>query len=304
MPRGWLAPAALITIALGLSSAALSQTQQPLLLGILEDTPGHYADAPPYRDVRVVFRRGGDRWEAFPGSCSEEDCLKAIAAKFPAQVNWTIAFDGRALGQVTARTPPAFDFYSNIGQQQIIGNTPPPTIGKRSAEFGGFLGQAVYRPLIAVSQPNYRDPDGWKPAPLPQELLLATQQAFRQKFSKVENCTKKNSDKSVAWSYPTANIQLQKAYASNRNGFLVELSLSGNLCDGPPDDAFAVQWFVITAQREVRWLGSDMWLVDAGDYDNDGRSELVFSINGYNRGGYKLFYDDFRHTAVFEFSYH
>jgi hypothetical protein len=47
-----------------------------------------------------------------------------------------------------------------------------------------------------------------------------------------------------------------------------------------------------------------MWLVDAGDYGNDGRSELLFSIDRYNRGGYELFYDDFRKRAVFEFSYH
>jgi hypothetical protein len=28
---------------------------------------------------------------------------------------------------------------------------------------------------------------------------------------------------------------------------------------------------------------------------------LVFSIDDYNRGGYKLFYDDFRQRAIFEF---
>jgi len=47
-----------------------------------------------------------------------------------------------------------------------------------------------------------------------------------------------------------------------------------------------------------------MWLVDAGDYDNDGKSEIVFSISRYNRGGYELFYDDFKGHTVFEFSYH
>ena len=115
MPR-WRTRAALVTITLALSRAALPQTQ-PILLGILEDNPGRYADAPHYRDVRVVFRRTSDRWEAFPSNCSDQDCLKSIAARFPAEVNWTIAFDGRRLGEVTARTPPAFDFYSTIGQQ-------------------------------------------------------------------------------------------------------------------------------------------------------------------------------------------
>ena len=47
-----------------------------------------------------------------------------------------------------------------------------------------------------------------------------------------------------------------------------------------------------------------MWLVDAGDYDNDGKSEFLFCIDQYNRGGYKLFYDDFKKRAVFQFNYH
>jgi hypothetical protein len=47
-----------------------------------------------------------------------------------------------------------------------------------------------------------------------------------------------------------------------------------------------------------------MWLVDAGDYGNDGNSELLFSINDENRGGYELFYDDFRQHVTFEFGYH
>jgi hypothetical protein len=54
----------------------------------------------------------------------------------------------------------------------------------------------------------------------------------------------------------------------------------------------------------VRYLGSGMFLVDAGDYDSDGKSELVFCINSDNRGGYRIYYDDFKKTAEFEFRYH
>jgi len=51
-------------------------------------------------------------------------------------------------------------------------------------------------------------------------------------------------------------------------------------------------------------LDSGLWLVDAGDYDNDGRSELVFSIDRDNEGGYELFHDGFQKRAVFNFNYH
>jgi len=46
-----------------------------------------------------------------------------------------------------------------------------------------------------------------------------------------------------------------------------------------------------------------MWLVDAGDYDNGGKSEVLFAIDGYNMGGYRLFYDDFSRSAEFRFYY-
>ena len=106
------------------------------------------------------------------------------------------------------------------------------------------------------------------------------------------------------WPYTDANMVVSKAYSSNRHWLIAEVILSGGECDGPPDEAFTSQWFVITPEQQVRFLGSNMWLVDAGDYDNDGKSELVFSIDDNNRGGYKLFYDDFSRIAMFEFSYH
>lgn len=80
--------------------------------------------------------------------------------------------------------------------------------------------------------------------------------------------------------------------------------LDGYRCDGPADAPFVDQWYVIDPEETITFLGQGMQLVDAGDYDNDGRSEVLFSIDGYNRGGYILFYSDFRKRSAFEFSYH
>jgi hypothetical protein len=44
--------------------------------------------------------------------------------------------------------------------------------------------------------------------------------------------------------------------------------------------------------------------VDAGDFNNDGKSEILFSISRYDRGGYELFYDQFTKHVAFEFSFH
>lgn len=81
--------------------------------------------------------------------------------------------------------------------------------------------------------------------------------------------------------------------------------MRGNQCDdtdaGSP---FDVQSVVIEPRGNIRLLGTDMKLIDAGDYDGDGRSELVFEIDGHNLGGYRLFYDHLTKSAEFAFHYH
>jgi hypothetical protein len=201
-------------------------------------------------------------------------------------VNWTVSFDGKQVGHVVSKTPPSFDFYSTVGQQNIVGSTAPPTIGKPSADFAGFLGESVYRPLVAVSEPNYRDPEDWKQTQPSTDSMAAVRKAFRSRFPKATNCSQQDIEHEKPWPYTDANTVVSKAYSSNRHWLIAEVVLSGDECDGPPDEAFSSPWFVITPEQQVRFLGSNMWLVDAGDYDNEGKSELVFSIDDYNRGGY------------------
>lgn len=298
-----LAIAALALSVLLVARSAPAQDHSALI-GVLEDNPGHFAGEPHYRAVRAVFYKEGERWKAFPSDCSDHECLQTIAAKYPREVDWTITFDGRQLGNVTGRTPESFKFYASVGQQVITSKDIPPTIGQPSREFGGFTDQSVDRPLMAVSRPNYRDPDGWKPAKLSATEMLAIRREFRKRFPKAANCLEGQSDKEKPWPYEDRNITVQKAYGSKRNWMVASVLLDTYRCDGPPDEPFAMQWFVITPQQQVGWLASNMWLVDAGDYDGDSKSELVFAIDGYNRGGYRLFYDDFRSRAEFEFSYH
>jgi len=295
--------ALLFATALARCGAASGQVRFPLV-GILEDNPGHYAGDPHYRDVRVVFRRDKTGWVAFPSNCPNQSCLKTIAAQFPPRANWTVTFGGREVGHVLSRTPQSFDFYSTVGQQNIISRASPPTMGTPSADFGGFLGEPVYRPLVATSESNFRDPENWTRTQLSPKLISAVRGAFRKRIPNVTNCTKQDVENAKPWLYPDVNIKIRAAYSSNRHWLIAELALDGYECDGPSDEPFSSQWFVVTPDEQVRFLDSAMWLVDAGDYDNDGNSELVFSIDDYNRGGYKLFYGGFQHQVSFEFSYH
>lgn len=277
-----------------------------VIVGVLEDVPGHSAGEHNHRGVRIVFQKTNSGWQAFPSDCQDqnEDCMSKVAVQYPQQVTWTIAFDGRSLGQVSGRTPEKFAFYSDVGLQTVTDQEHIPKIGKRSKEFAGTLDAPVYRPLIADSQPYFKDPETWKPKHLSARLLTVLRRQFRKKFSKVMNCAVQETATPRPWLYPDDDIKPLKAYSSKNDWTIAQIRLEGYRCDGPVDDSFIDQWFVIDPSNQVSFLGQSMQLVDAGDYDNDGKSELVFSLNGENQGGYKLFYDDFKKNAVFEFSYH
>jgi len=275
-----------------------------IVLGVLEDHGGHYAGDPNFWAVRAVFEKEGDEWEPFTNDCRDRTCLKNSTSSYPGEVTWTITFDGKNLGQVTSRTPKDFMRYSGVGQQEITSKEPVPTVGDRSSKFGGFTDASVYRPLVANSQPYFKDPESWKPSQLSNDVTRILRKHFREKFPTVSNCT--NPDENVAkpWPYLDEDIKIVKAYSSKTAWSVARVQLEEYRCDGPSDDAFVDQWFVISPRLEVTFLDAGMWLVDAGDYDNDGRSELVFSIDRYNRGGYELFYGDFEKRVTFVFHYH
>src|SRR5579859_3046349 len=293
-----------IPAAMALASylAFAGASQPTVVLGVLEDVIGDYADQPNSRCVRVVFHKDGSEWKAFPSDCPDQDCLQRVVSEYPREVNWTIAFDGRNLGQITSAGSKPFDFYSRVGLQQITSQGTIPTIGKRSTEYGGFTGGSVYRPLVANSQPYFKDPEGWKPAQIPAALVAALRGQFREKYPKVINCMAENTEK--LWAYRDEDIRIVKQYSSSKNWALVEMRLNGCSVGDERGDPLDQKWFVIDPKNTIKFLDDDMWLVDAGDYDNDGKSEVLFAINGYNRGGYELFYDDFKKHAVFEYSYH
>ena len=71
-----------------------------------------------------------------------------------------------------------------------------------------------------------------------------------------------------------------------------------------PGPEWGPHWFIVDRSGAAKFLGSDLLLVDAGDYDGDGRTELVFRKSGYDYDGYVLFFDGFARSAEFGWSYH
>ncbi len=198
-----------------------------------------------------------------------------------------------------------YEFYAQFGLEQITSNGEVPSLGKRSEKFAGFGGGEVYRPLVAVSAPNFSDPEVWKPAKLSPHVIAALRQQFRPKFGNVKNCKNPKENILRPWHYLDADILIGKAYSSQTNWTVAEMNLPRWNCDGAADDGgpFDGQWYVLQPGGAIRFLDTGMWLVDAGDYDKNGKSELIFAIGRYDLGGYEIFYDGFKKKATFTFIY-
>jgi hypothetical protein len=295
-----------LALLLVLTACRSVAAQSNVILGVLEEGPGDAAGEPSGRDVRVIFKKVGAEWQAYPNDCTDQACLKQVTASYPREVTWTIAFDGKNLGQVTSRTPDTFPMYWRVGQQEITSKAPVPTMGKRSAEFGGFLDAEVYRPLVAISQPNFHDPDVWKPAALAAEVAASVRKAFRKQFPKLCRVLPPQNTDLGPFSYKDQDLRFTKSYSSKTGWTVVRLHLEGAVDCEDTEAGFEIpdRWFLVDRKGMVRYLESGMILVDAGDYDGDGKSELLFSLNDYNRGGYRIYYDDFNKSADFKFGYH
>lgn len=285
---------------------AIAEQKQGVILGVLEDFPGTYAEQPSTRALRVLFQKAGNDWKPFPSHCADQACLKTISASYPTEVAWTIAFDGKTLGKIIGRTVKEFDSYSSIGRQEIAAGDQVPTLGKRSLEWGGVWDTEAYRPIVVVSQPNFKDPEGWKPMTLDPAIVSAVRVQFRKHYPSLCRIDNTRDGTKQPWRYPESQIKVTRAYMSKSGWSVVGLHLE-NVRDCSDEEAgFQVEdpWFVIDPNRTIRFLDAGLSLIDAGDYDNNGESELVFVISHPHGGGFELFYNNFSKRAVFDLGSH
>lgn len=285
---------AAVCLALAVLSGIARAAEPGVILGILEESPALYAHSAAFFKVRLAFVRRSDGWAAV---CTKDFCPSESMPNPAAQPVWNVGFSGKYVGSVPA--PPRA-----TQPEWALDAHGVPTVGKPSGEFGGFLDSTVHRPLIVSSRRQFDDPDGWKRGAPSGKVETALRSEFRKKFPAVDNCRSPKDEEARPWQYSDANIKIPKFYVSKKGWAVAGLELSPYRCDGPEDDAFTQQWFAISPEGRIQFLDDGIWLVDAGDYDSDGKSELIFSIDRYNEGGYVLYYDDFKRHAAVEFHYH
>jgi hypothetical protein len=268
-----------------------AEPDERLILGILEhnnseERKGH--------SVRVAFYKEDGQWKAYPANFNNEQELSQAVKSFPAEVAWTVCFDGRSSGSLTSRNPESIRYYKDVGMHQITSKGSVPTVGKPSELFSGWPGGLTFRPLVLSSRAVCADTGGWRPAKPDASEIDAVKDYLRKEH------------RLSAAKISKAKVTINKSYGSQTWGAkLISLTIAGAdvISTTEDDDLNKDAWFYV-AEKEVRYLGSNMLLVDAGDYDGDGKEEAVFKVQRYDNDGYVLFHDGFKQKLEFSWGYH
>lgn len=273
-------------------------------IAVLENQPGAAEGQASRFVVRMVFQNSGGGWRSVNPDCQDEACLASSAGTWPPTATWTVVNRGSTVGAVTGRTPEAWTRYADVGIQDVATTADIPRVGPPTQEWSD-AGVDLQRPLVAISIPKASDPDAWKDGALSPQARTALQDAFLHQFAEVQNCEQAGGQVPVPMKYKPLDIVPSEVRTSDKGWTVVTAQLTGYRCDGPAEGtAFAPQAFAISPEGRVRYLGEGLKLVDAGDFDGNGQSELIYAIQRGNSGGYELYSNDFAEQATFAFNYH
>jgi len=138
--------------------------------------------------------------------------------------------------------------------------------------------------------------------------------SFRRTFQHIRQCDASGEALKVDWDVPDSEILVSKGYGSNKQEFIVVTKVLHSKClfNAVGDDFQSLggnQVFFVASDRRVSFLGLQWEFVDAGDYDADGKSEVIFYVaEGKDidiaTEGYVLFYDSFRGNVRFAWENH
>ena len=282
-------------------AAALSgplAAAEEVIVGVLEHPQ---CKKEPISAVRALFHKRSREWVAL----NSEEASSGVPL---ADISWTVALNGRRLGLIKTIDPgyssPNAWTYPRDRLLLLAPDQSVPVIANDQELFGGWCEVPPNRPLVLISRPNFKDPQGWKQFRADSTLRNRLFSQFAAAAGEVNTCESRNSDNPSIWAYSADDLLFSASYQDHAGRKLVALQLNParNQCDGPPDDAWSMHWFIIG--ESIQSLGLNLSLIDAGDYDADSTSEVLFWYSGYNNDGYSLFYDGLQKRVDYLWNYH
>jgi hypothetical protein len=275
--------------------ATTVEAKRPVVIAVLEE-PQCKPESP--QSVRVLFAKQGSEWIPL----SEPNPTTTLLTH-----SWTVAFDGRSLGGLRTIDPGWQSAHPwTYPRDRLFGvaNQRLPSVPNNGGLLAGWCGEPTRRPLVLVSSPYYRDPARWRPFTSGIVHRDAVLRTFRAALGSVARCLNEAEEATIEVAYTAADLVVVKAYRDHAGRLLLGTRLATDRvkCGGLIEPWWRVQWFLVDGRP--RYLGGDMSLVDAGDYDNDGKTESLFWHSGYNEDGYTLLYDGFQKRVDYYWHYH
>jgi hypothetical protein len=305
------------TLIVGLVVRTACAMKGQVLVAVLEEVPGVYAGEGPHYGVRVMFRHDAHGWQLFPNQCSTRGCLASITSEYPARNRWIISSGGRRLGIVTAHTPADFQWYAQIGIQNVDSGQLIPKLGSASRDYSGFLDTPVRRPLLATSGVREIDVsrNSWTPkATDPADLNLVWPE-FKRLVPLIDDCRVESHGEYISEKGRAPGrdeFEIARTWSNKAGDEIIDARVRESAfkgCDGPliyPSE----YWLYREKSQEVWPLPGQepskraRLLMPIDFVDLDGHDSALFLMAGYNAGGYAFFYDGFRHVTNFTWSYH
>lgn len=287
-----------------------AQADSPIYVAVFEDFASSFNDQSSLTlqpHIRVAFQKSASGWAAMPLGIYTPGDLSGVTKDYPRKLDWTVVFDGKSIGNITSQSPEPLPSYGDIGIQKITSDPKQnPHISTGASSFIYSPGKVRTRPVLLVTAPNFKDPDGWNLSTLTANEKATVVNEFRKLHLKMESCDS-NAETPELIDYSDKDLIVIKTYRSNKDEILLGLKLdsSHTTCDNYDDKNFYDYWFVMNREGLIKQLGNQMMPLDAADLGADGHSEWVFQTSRpEDEDGYKLFYDDFSKTAYFYWEYH
>lgn len=273
-----------------------------ITLGIAEES---LSEQSPFH-ARILFKQTTSGWMALNSKNIYQN------ANMDTEQLWTIVFDGKNLGQMTTidtdeRYPDCVSCFPRDKVSTLKDINEFPRIINKGKRFQNWSFLPENRPVVLNSHPFYKDPDVWKRQRHSNDLLSV----IYPKMYKILNgstfhCNHESKVDSSEFPLSLDDIDVLKVYSNINNDIIVSAALAEKHlenCDGPPSEITSPIWFYIK-KSNVTLIGYELDLVEAGDFDNDGEVEFIFSHSGYNRDGYSLFESDFTSRYDYFWKYH
>jgi hypothetical protein len=192
-------------------------------------------------------------------------------------------------------------------------------VGDRREEYSGFMGTPAHRPLIATN--NHRVPaqshGKWSKAAPTAKDVDSVWSEFIQLIPVMDDCRVDANGvpiSSEGRAPKREEAEIPAKWSDRHGNAILQVAIRQEVfkdCDGPSSYPTEV-WFFLDVHGHAEPMPGQLGSTRNGlvfplgfvDLTGDGKDEAIFQLAGYDKGGYALYYDDFRKVAVVSWSYH